>query len=302
MGLRGPSAPSLLGPRQGGANVLYELVSRRHPQVVEAEFIDNVTRYLRRGEFLLLIVGDGIQERAERIVDFVQRHSGLHFNLALVEAALYRDSEDGFIVQPRVLARTEITQRFVVEGDIAIESAGPDVDDAPEVLSDQEEQNLRFWRAVLADFSFSEVNVEVPKTSKSPSISVPVENSGFGGWGLWFSGYAYRSTGDLGCFLGSRKDQLRAVRVFDEIGASLDRLRRDTRPTEWRGDRSWSDVERWNHGERARIGFRLITNLSFLNGGEDSVEYREAVAWMRDRLNRLVSVLYPRLQRMLADD
>ena len=62
---------------------------RAHGHVVhEAEFVDNVTRHLKRGEFLLLIVGDGIREDVEHIVDFVQRHSGLHFNLALVEAAL----------------------------------------------------------------------------------------------------------------------------------------------------------------------------------------------------------------------
>ena len=285
-----------------GSNVLYELVAKRHPDVVEAEFVDNVTRHLRRGEFLLLIIGDGIRERAEKIVDFVQSHSGLHFNLALVEAALYRDGVDRLIVQPRVLARTEIVQRFVVEGGFAVEPVGPDVEDEPEILSDQEEHNRRFWRAVLADFAFSDVSIEVPKAPTSPSISVPVENSGFGGWGLWFSGYVYRSTGDLGCFLGRRKDQLRAVRVFDEVGASLDRLRRDTRPAESSRDRSWSDLEQWSHGERPRIGFRLNGDLSFLNGDEEGVEYRETVAWMRDRLNRLVSVLHPRLQRMLGED
>ena len=72
-------------------NVLCDLVREHHPDVDEAGFVDNVTRHLRRGEFLLLIVGDGIREDARNIVDFVQRHSGLHFRLALAEAALYRD-------------------------------------------------------------------------------------------------------------------------------------------------------------------------------------------------------------------
>ena len=39
----------------------------------------------------MLIVCDDSREGVENIVEFVQRHSGLHFNLALVEAALYRD-------------------------------------------------------------------------------------------------------------------------------------------------------------------------------------------------------------------
>ncbi len=75
-------------------NVLWELVVRADPTVGEAAFVDNVTRPLRRGEFLMLIVGDGIREGAANIVEFVQRHSGLHFNLALVEAALWRDGAD----------------------------------------------------------------------------------------------------------------------------------------------------------------------------------------------------------------
>ena len=71
-------------------NVLYELIREHAPEVNEAEFVDNVTRHLRRGEFLLLIVGDGIREDVENIVDFVQRHSGLHFNLASRGRALSR--------------------------------------------------------------------------------------------------------------------------------------------------------------------------------------------------------------------
>ena len=43
-------------------NVLYELASAQAPEVREADFVDNVSRHLARGEFLLLIIGDGIRE------------------------------------------------------------------------------------------------------------------------------------------------------------------------------------------------------------------------------------------------
>ena len=42
--------------------------------------------------------------------------TGLHFSLALVEAALYRNSSDHLMVQPPALARTGIVQPFVVDG------------------------------------------------------------------------------------------------------------------------------------------------------------------------------------------
>lgn len=125
-------------------NALYEIVRQQSPGLNEAEFVDNVTRHLRRGEFLLLIIGDGIHEGAANIVDFVQRHSGLHFNLAMVECALYRDAANGLIVQPRVLARTEIVQRFVVDGSLVVDASGVDVEERQDTLSEQEEQNLRF--------------------------------------------------------------------------------------------------------------------------------------------------------------
>ena len=143
---------SLATGRKG--NALYELVREHHPDLDEAEFVDSVTRHLRRGEFLLLIIGDGIQEGAANIVDFVQRYSGLHFNLALVEAALYRDGANRLIVQPRVLAQTEIVQRFVVDGSVERVAVIDDADTQQETLSDQDEENLRFWTAVLQGLRF----------------------------------------------------------------------------------------------------------------------------------------------------
>ena len=185
----------------------------------EAEFVDKVTRHLRRGEFLLLIVGDGIQEDAANIVDFVQRHSGLHLNLAMVEAALYRDSDNSLIVQPRVLARTEIVQRFVVDGGLVEEVPVVDLDEQQETLSDQEEENLRFWRAVVRDLSFADVSVEVPAPPRTTRY-MGVNNSGFGGRALCFDGYIQRREATIGCFLVARKDQQREVRIFELLVAS----------------------------------------------------------------------------------
>ena len=44
--------------RKMKGNVPFELVREQAPGVDEAEFVDNVARHLRRGEFLLLIIGD----------------------------------------------------------------------------------------------------------------------------------------------------------------------------------------------------------------------------------------------------
>jgi hypothetical protein len=100
---------------------LYDLVTAEG-EVDEAAFHDAVSRNLKRGRFLLLIVGDGIREGVEGMAEFLQQHAGFHFTLAFVEIALF-EVPGGYIAQPRVLARTTNVDRGIVtldEGRITI--------------------------------------------------------------------------------------------------------------------------------------------------------------------------------------
>ena len=237
----------------------------------------------------MLIVGDGIREGVENIVDFVQRHSGLHFTLALVEAALYRDTANRIIVQPRCLARTEVLQRLVF-GEAQVQ---PEPDDEDQPLSDHQQENVRFWTAVLRDFAFSDVAVEVPKVGRSASLYVNVPNPGFGNEGLWFAGYLFRQTRHVGCYMTYRKGIDHAERIFEGLRAELDALRTDL------GD----DLRDWeNAAGRPRIGFWRETELPFPPEDSDGDEFDNAVAWMRDRLDRLVSTLGPKVRRLLRPE
>ena len=93
------------------------------------------------------------------------------------------------------------------------------------------------------------------------------------------------------------------MRIFDEIVASREDVRREIRPPASTRPDDWKDVELWEgRSGRPRLGFRTRRDLSFLSGNEESPEFLGAVEWMRHRLNRLVSVLNPRLQEMLDDD
>lgn len=100
--------------REPGAS-LFELTLGEGAQHEEAGFIDAVSRNLRLGRMLLIVAGDGIQESAEHLTDFLQRHMGLHFTLAMVEMSLWRDPFEGrVLVQPRVLTRTVQIERAVI--------------------------------------------------------------------------------------------------------------------------------------------------------------------------------------------
>ena len=262
-------------------NVPFELIRERFPEANEAEFVDNVTRHLKRGEFLLMIVGDGIREGVENIVDFVQRHSGLRFNLALVEAALYRDGVGRLIVQPRVLARTEIVRRIVVEA-----GAAEDVEDGDdEPLSDPQRENLRFWTDVFDGFSFSDVSVEVPRPSIVSVVFVRVVDPGASGGGPAFCAFLDRTSSDIGCFLMRRRDIPATIRVFDDLDGT--------------SDESSADFERWTARGSARLGFRRRVTFPLVADGRERADFVSAVSWMRDHLDRLVSTLHPRLRRAL---
>ena len=268
-------------------NVPYELVKAQNPDLNEAEFVDNVSRHLSHGEFLLLIVGDGIREGVESIVDFVQQYSGLHFRLALVEAALYEDSDRRLLLQPRCLARTEIVQRFVV-GEGTIESGD---DGGEESLPKHAEENARFWNDVLEEFAFSDVTMAVPETTNESTLYLKVRNSGWGDWGLSFGGYRIIAQRRMGCYLTCRKDIVQAERIFSELAANFDELR----------DELGDELQRWeNESKRPRIGFQFDESIGIESGQGEGTSFNESVAWMRKNLDRLVSSLHPRLQKMLA--
>lgn len=126
----------------GEARGILDIVRRYEPDLGEAAFIDTVTRTLRRGAFLLLVVGDGIREGVETLTAFLQRTPSLHFSLALVELALYRPNDDEdwpLLIQPRTVARTAEVVRAVIEvrgpSDLQVDVTLPSDDNAHQVKS-----------------------------------------------------------------------------------------------------------------------------------------------------------------------
>lgn len=96
---------------------------RKHTEVDEADerfFIDNISKNLKRGRFLLLIAGDGIRESVEDMVEYLTQTPQLYFTLALVELQIYKlnQNDNSLIIIPQLVTRTrEITRAIVrIEG------------------------------------------------------------------------------------------------------------------------------------------------------------------------------------------
>lgn len=267
----------------------FDIVSEARGEVEEHIFIDNVARRLKRGEFLLLIIGDGIREGVRDIVAYVQEHSGLRFNLALIEAAVFQrgDSED-LIIQPRVLARTELVPRTVLVRKTILEETDDDPLEEHEP-SPIEDENERFWKAVLGDFAFDDPAPEVPQPSRNATAWVKVEGSGFGGWGLSFGAFLNRNQSGMGTYLTWRAGFPEEGRVFDEIVGAL-----SSNEEPGSGLEGW---KRWSApGGQPRLGFSRT--VEFVDGTTIR-DFDEAVAWMREHFNRLVTALHPECRRRL---
>ena len=96
----------------------------------EYKIIDNIERNLKRGRFLLLIVGDGIRESVEEMVDFLSTTPQIQFTLGLVEMQFYKNPniEGELIAIPNLITRTREITRAIVKiensttGNVTIET------------------------------------------------------------------------------------------------------------------------------------------------------------------------------------
>jgi hypothetical protein len=104
--------------RQGDPIADAVLGAGADPDLV-ADFVASVDRTLRRGQMLLLIVGDRIRDNTERLVELLQERVNLGFTFGLVEMPMFAaGAGSGYIVQPRVVTKTKIIERtvFLVSG------------------------------------------------------------------------------------------------------------------------------------------------------------------------------------------
>ena len=104
-------------PDMAGPGLVIQRIFEAQGEKFDEGYQDAVARNLKAGRLLLLIVGEGIREDAERIGRYLQGTPGLMFHLALVELALYHTQEEAgaIYVQPRIVAETVEVERAVVE-------------------------------------------------------------------------------------------------------------------------------------------------------------------------------------------
>lgn len=265
-------------------NPMLELVQAVDPTVDEMAFNDALTANLRRGRFLLLIVGDGIREGVEAIAEYLHAHAGLHFSLGLVELPIYILPDGARLVAPRVLARTTVVIRTVVampDGyalqepqDRALET---DVNPERSAFLDAQQQ---FWKEFLDILKLDDPDQQKPRPARIGYIGFALPAPG-----SWLTVNRDVHRGEVAVYLSSSRNtagEYAMQAIADD----------------------WAEVK-GQLGGTARLGERdgrpLIID-SFVAGPMEQPEGREkAFAWLTERVNTFVNVMRPRVRSAAAD-
>lgn len=267
-------------------NPLLEKVRAQNLAVDESRFNDALTLNLRRGRFLLLIVGDGIREGVEALADYLQAHAGLHFTLGLVEYPIYVMPDGGRLIVPRVLARTAVITRTVVavpEG-LALQDADSEGDesiDNDRLALGTEQQT--FWKEFLDILKIDDPEQPIPKPARQGYLGfmLPAPSGS-----SWLTVYRDLRQNEVGVFLSSHRNTpgKRAMYAIAEdwdairqqLGGSAVLEKKDERP-------------------------RIIERRRFSPLAQPQVR-SEAFAWLAERVNTFINVLRPRVRSAAAED
>jgi len=267
-------------------NSLLELVREIDPTVDEIEFNDALTANLRRGRFLLLIVGDGIREGVEAISEYLQRHAGLHFSLGLVELPIFVSPNGDRVVVPRVLARTHIILRTVVAipdgytlNDVSQTGGDREVDPDRAALSDAQQ---RFWAEFLQHLDLDDPEQSVPKPARQGYLAFALPAPG---GNCWLTVYRSMKSGEVGVFVSSSRNTAGEAAML----AIADQ---------------WDDV-RAELGDGARLierdGRPTVSESKVFGSLEDAQVRKAAFIWLAERVNAFVNVTRPRVRSAVAD-
>jgi hypothetical protein len=265
---------------------LLEMVRAVDPEVNEIQFNDALTANLRRGRFLLLIVGDGIREGVEAIAEYLEKHARLHFSLGLVELPIYLMPNGDRLVAPRVLARTTIVTRNVVavpDGYALQEAENPlTASEIPLEGSASAEAFQSFWKEFLGHLKLDDPEQQIPGPARQGYLAFMLPAQG---GSSWLTVYRNMNRGEVGVFLSSSRNSAGeyAMQVIvDEWGTLKDQLA------------GTAEVI----GEDGRP--RIIDKRTF--GRLDQSEVRKkAFAWLAERVNTFVNVMRPHVRSAAAD-
>ena len=175
-------------------NSPYDIARKYFPNLDEARFVDGVASSLARGDFMLIIAGDGIRHGVQSIINFLENTAHMRFTLALLEVGVYRHPESDLkVIQPRVLAKTETIEKTYNASAQPIEHA----DELEEsVTADWRIHYQRYWEHLLSQLQLDDPSQPIAKPTKLGNIYFILPP---GNGNSWLTAYFSKSDKEIGC-------------------------------------------------------------------------------------------------------
>jgi len=209
-------------------------------EIDESFFIDKVSKNLERGRFLLLIVGDGIRESVEDMVEYLSQTPQLYFTLSLIELQVFMfdKKKESFIVIPQIITRTrEITRAIIkvesakggefkinIETDLGLEANNLKTNVNKRITLTEEE----FFEQLVqyTDHEYIEFTKQILDDCKTRGYKIDWKQSSFvvklkdpAGSGTKITLFVVQSVNSV--YIGWSSDQLEKIGIEKEISYSF---------------------------------------------------------------------------------
>jgi len=266
-----------------------EWVARFASHALPHRFQDAVSKSLSRGDYLLLVAGDGIREGVGAIAQYLDRNSSLHFTFGLVECAIYESAVDEcYYVQPRVLAQSAKLIRTVVQvepgklTDFAEEEpAGNKVDDRP-VLSESRERLRKFWSELLGVLHLEE-SQPMPQPARSYALNFRLPQND-----AWLVANISQSEQQVGVHLRCNNKPI-GERIFAALLHEREAI-----------DDALGTKAEWHIRESDETQSWILVKQSF-----PGVLIEDSKApvqkWLADHVERFIAVFRPRIEHIMRE-
>lgn len=225
---------------------LVEWVEKQYGEIEGGQdyFEETVSKNLRLGRFLALIVSDKIKQSIVEMVKYVNKYPGLAIDLALIELQGYlmrKDRKWPMLIVPRIISRTEIVERSVVQ--VTVEKGKTPVIDVKQekVKAEGDERKTvtlteeAFWELLkktspgqyevvrnLIDNYREEAGIEIVPKSSSIAITLRLHETG-----QLLSILFVSKSGRLWVWPRTVARQLSAAGIDKTIGKVYDKSMRD---------------------------------------------------------------------------
>jgi hypothetical protein len=275
-----------------GPDYLLACVHARYPDLDEAAFVDGINRSLSSGDFILIIAGDGIRSGAEALVSFLDRFGHLRFQFALVEVATYRLADDSLLLQPRVLAKTELLRRTVFMpahgGDLT--SSHDEAHDTPaqaaRIATQEASANSweQFWRDYLNGLVLDDTQQAPPAQPPRGKI-IYLQLPPGGNHVVWITAYVAQAGCRAGVFLTLGRNLAQAGEWYERLCEQHDMIEAVVPGLVWQGP-------------VGKGAYRLDAPSIQVTTIDEPAQRAAVLLHLQEQTNRMVNAFRHRLDQM----